>query len=221
MLNIKKKEASCGKKEIERTCFHKYIYHLLSYGDITVYNLIPEFLKILDFSHKVELLENIRKTINSLYWDLETLKLSLDCKNIDYPADITKLSAKYMIEYYFANIYNPNSPDIHPADPIPTPTIYGVRDSKLLRKSFKQSIAVGILYYNLIRDGWIGFSFQKTLICWFNINRPYFSNEQGKLFIENKVAIWVPNLPQYNSLQILSKIQFISKIDLPKLLVIT
>lgn len=214
LLNIKKKQASCGKKEIERTCFKKYIYPTLNYGNTTIFKLIPEFLTSIDFVEKDALLDSIRDTISTCYWNLDTLKMGLDCKDIDYPPNITKANAKYMIEYYFTNIYNPQTTIPHPQDPFPKIQDYKLRESKLLKRSFKQSIAVGILYYNLIKDGWIGFSFQKSIIYWFNTNNPYFCNENGKLYIEKKIAIWIPNLPHVNYIQMLSKIQFICKSDI-------
>ena len=46
LLNIKKKVASCGIKEIHLTCFVKYIYPIMNNRNITVFTLLPEFLKL-------------------------------------------------------------------------------------------------------------------------------------------------------------------------------
>ena len=140
-LNIKKKDASCGKKELTRTCFKKYIFPMLvSKKPVTVYSLIPEFLKLLNFPNIDSFLLNVRSVICSLFWDLDTLVLGLACKNIDYPANINKPVARKMLDYYFKNLYNPDTP-VHPYDPFPKPEVFYQRSNNLLKLCFKQSIA--------------------------------------------------------------------------------
>ena len=158
---------------------------------------------------------SIKTTISQTYWDMPTLLRGLDFKNIDYPANISKSQAKYLIETFFQQYYKEGAAT-HPLDPFPTLADFRMRESMLLRKSFKQSIAVGLLYYNLIRDGWIGFSFQQSVIYWFNINKPCHVNENGRFYIERKIAIWIPTTAfSLNYLQMLNKIQFICRQDLP------
>ena len=219
-LGIKKKEASSGKKEIERTCFKKYIYNnALNFKNIQIYDLIPDFLKILNFekytSEANVLLLNIKNYLKELYWSMEQLKLALDCKNIDYSPypTLNKEQSMYLLNEYFLHYKDIDTEPVHPLDPFPTVTDFKLKESALFKTSFKQSIAIGLLYYCLIRDGWIGFSFQKSIIYWFNINKPYYVNNNGAIYIEKKIAIFIPKNENLSYFQILNKIKFISKND--------
>jgi hypothetical protein len=81
-------------------------------------------------------------------------------------------------------------------DPIPTLEKFLKKDSILLKSSFKQSIAVGLIYYTLLLNGWTGIYYHQHEIFWFNIFKPTFIIDtvkfKGWLYICNRIAIWLP-----------------------------
>lgn len=199
MKITKKKIATSGKKEVEKYCIG-HLNHKTAY-ELTIQEMIPDWLEILNFNEKIRLLNSINKTIDKMYWSLPTLKKSLECKNIKFDdATVTRGDAKYMLDYFFKHIEKSlrETADYKPRedDPIPSQDVFVRKESTLLQSSFKQSIVVGLLFYNLIKDGWVGIRYHMDAYYWFNIYNPYCvvntKTMKGWLYICNEIAIWLP-----------------------------